>query len=97
NFWKELTERTTKYSIFEPEKTPYFTGFFSGANSQLFKKFRVLNLRPLGQLSICIYLMLGYSIRFLLFCQVQKHKILFLADLRNEFRVDVVHIFNCLL
>ena len=42
NFWKELTERTTKYSIFEPEKTPDFTGFLSGANSQLFKKFRVV-------------------------------------------------------
>ena len=41
NFWKELTERTTKYSIFEPEKTPDFTGFFSGGNSQLYKKFRV--------------------------------------------------------
>ena len=41
NFWKELTERTTKYSIFEPEKTPDFTGFLSGANSQLYKKFRV--------------------------------------------------------
>ena len=41
NFWKELTERTTKYSIFEPEKTPDFTGFLSGANSLHYKKFRV--------------------------------------------------------
>ena len=41
NFWKELTERTTKYLFFEPEKTPDFTGFLSGANSQLFKKFWV--------------------------------------------------------
>ncbi|MDD6284629.1 MAG: hypothetical protein PUB05_04620, partial [Firmicutes bacterium] len=54
NFWKELTERTTKYSIFEPKKTPDFTGFLSGANSQLFKKFRVLHLRPLGQLSVYV-------------------------------------------
>lgn len=41
NFSQELTERTTKYLIFEPKKTPDFTGFLSGANSQLFKKFRV--------------------------------------------------------
>ena len=41
NFWKELTERTTKYLIFEPKKTSDFTGFFSGANNRLYKKFRV--------------------------------------------------------
>ena len=41
NFWKELTERTTKYLIFEPKKTPEFMGFLSGANSQPLKKFRV--------------------------------------------------------
>lgn len=51
NVWKELTERTTKYSIFEPEKTPEFTGFLSGANSQLYKKFRV---RPVMTTSITL-------------------------------------------
>ena len=61
NFWKELTERTTKYSIFEPEKTPDFTGFFSGANSQLFIKFRVLHLRPLGQLSVSIFVRFSFQ------------------------------------
>ncbi len=53
NFWKELTERTTKYSIFEPKKTPDFTGFLSGANSQLYKKFRV---RPVMTTSIRFHL-----------------------------------------
>jgi hypothetical protein len=42
NFSQELTERTTKYLIFEPKKTPEFMGFLSGANSQPLKKFRVL-------------------------------------------------------
>ena len=61
NFWKELTERTTKYSIFEPKKTLNFTGFLSGANSQLFKKFRVLHLRPLGQLSVSIFVRFSFQ------------------------------------
>ena len=61
NFWKELTERTTKYLIFEPKKTSDFTGFFSGANNRLYKKFRVLHLRPLGQLSVSIFVRLSFQ------------------------------------
>ena len=59
NFWKELTERTTKYLIFEPEKTPDFTGFLSGANSQLYKKFRV---RAVMTTSIPVRIFNGYDI-----------------------------------
>lgn len=39
NFWKELTERTTKYSIFEPEKTLYLWAFLAEQTANSSKNF----------------------------------------------------------
>ena len=41
NFSQELTERTTKYLIFEPSKNSVFMGKLWGTNCQPLKKFRV--------------------------------------------------------
>ena len=56
HFFQKLLERTdgknNKIFNFRTGENPVFMGFLSGANSQLYKKFRVSHLRPLGQLSI---------------------------------------------
>ena len=56
HFFQKLLERTdgknNKIFNFRTGENPVFMGFLSGANGQLFKKFRVLHLRPLGQLSV---------------------------------------------
>ena len=39
NFSQELTERTTKYSIFEPEKTLYLWAFLAEQTANSTKKF----------------------------------------------------------
>ena len=59
HFFQKLLERTdgknNKIFNFRTGENPVFMGFLSGANSQLYKKFRVLHLRPLGQLSVSIF------------------------------------------
>ena len=58
HFFQKLLERTdgknNKIFNFRTGENPVFMGFLSGANSQLYKKFRVLHLRPLGQLSVYV-------------------------------------------
>ena len=44
NFWKELTERTTKYSIFEPEKTLYLWAFLAEQTANSSKNFESVPL-----------------------------------------------------
>jgi hypothetical protein len=65
HFFRKLLERTdgknNKIFNFRTGENPDFTGFFSGANSQLFKKFRVLHLRPLGQLSVSIFVRISFQ------------------------------------
>ena len=51
--WKELTERTTNLFNFRTVENPRGYKVFGGRNGQLPARFRVLHLRPLGQLSIC--------------------------------------------
>ena len=59
HFFQKILERTdgknNKIFNFRTGENPEFMGFLSGANSQLYKKFRVLHLRPLGQLSVCVF------------------------------------------
>ena len=62
HFFQKLLERTdgknNKIFNFRTGENPEFTGFLSGANSQLFKKFRVPHLWPLGQLFVITNLQL---------------------------------------
>ena len=51
--WKELTERTANLFNFRTVENPHGYKVFGGRNGQLPARFRVLHLRPLGQLSIC--------------------------------------------
>ena len=57
NFSQELTERTTKYLIFEPSKNSAFMGKPRGANCQPFEKFRVVLV-----MTTSIHLHLYYSL-----------------------------------
>ena len=65
HFFQKLLERTdgknNKIFNFRTGENPEFTGFLSGANSQLYKKFRVLHLRPLGQLSVSIFVRFSFQ------------------------------------
>ena len=65
HFFQKLLERTdgknNKIFNFRTGENPVFMGFFSGANGQLFKKFRVLHLRPLGQLSVSIFVRFSFQ------------------------------------
>ena len=62
HFFQKLLERTdgknNKIFNFRTGENPVFMGFFSGANGQLFKKFRVPHLWPLGQLFVITNLQL---------------------------------------
>ena len=49
--WKELTERTANLFNFRTVENPHGYRVFGGRNGQLPARFRVLHLRPLGQLS----------------------------------------------
>ena len=55
--FQKLLERNdgknNKIFNFRTGESPVFMGFFSGANSQLYKKFRVRTLQPLGYISLC--------------------------------------------
>ena len=51
--WKELTERTANLFNFRTGQNPHGYKVFGGRNGHLPAGFRVLHLRPLGQLSIC--------------------------------------------
>jgi len=65
HFFQKLLERTdgknNKIFNFRTGENPVFMGFLSGANSQLYKKFRVLHLRPLGQLSVSIFVRFSFQ------------------------------------
>lgn len=50
---RKAGENTEKYSIFDFEN-PYKWGISGGRNDQAAVKFRVLHLRPLGQLSVYV-------------------------------------------
>ena len=50
---RKAGENTEKYSIFNFEN-PYKWGISGGRNDQVTVKFRVLHLRPLGQLSVYV-------------------------------------------
>ena len=56
HFFRKLLERTdgknNKIFNFRTGEKPEIMGFLSGENSQLFKKFRVQTLRPLGYISV---------------------------------------------
>ena len=62
NFSQELTERTTKYLIFEPSKNSVFMGKLWGTNCQPLKKFRV---RPVMTTSIYLQIIQNTIILYL--------------------------------
>ena len=53
NFWKELTERTTKYSVFRTAWPRMITGFSVDKTDTDFKNFECCPLWPLQYVSIC--------------------------------------------
>ena len=59
--WKELTERTANYSVFRTVENPHGYKVSAGRNGQLPARFRVLHLRPLGQLSVSIFVRFSFQ------------------------------------
>ena len=92
HFFQKLLERTdgknNKIFNFRTGENPEFTGILSGANSQLYKKFRVRTLQPLGY--ICIYQTL------ILYTIDLKKAIVFITKLNIIERL-LLHISNIIL
>ena len=78
HFFQKHLERTdgknNKIFNFRTEEKPEFVGFFSGGNSQLCKKFRVMSVMTTSIRLRILVIYLVYCTCFLCDCQAKLHK-----------------------